>query len=36
MAMSAGPMKQMFEAFLPEGAPMVNFDTKQSKYIDLQ
>ncbi len=33
MAMYPGSMKQMFEAFFPEGVPMVKMDTKQRKYI---
>ena len=33
VAMYAGPMKQMFEAYFPAGVPMVQFNAKQRKYI---
>jgi hypothetical protein len=32
-AIYAGSMKQMFEAFFPEGVPTVKMDAKQHKYI---
>jgi lysophospholipase L1-like esterase len=33
MAMYAGPMKEMLEAYFPAGASMIKFDAKQRKYI---
>lgn len=33
VAMYAGPMKQMFEAYFPAGVPTIKFDAKQKKYI---
>jgi len=33
VAMYAGPMQQMLEAFFPSGAPMIRFDATQGKYI---
>ena len=33
VAMYAGPMQAMFEAYFPAGAPMIKFDAKQGKYI---
>jgi len=32
VAMFAGPMKEMLEAYFPTGAPMVTFDARQRKY----
>jgi hypothetical protein len=33
VAMYAGPMQGMLEAFFPTGAPMVKFDARQRKYV---
>ncbi|MCL5096145.1 MAG: hypothetical protein M1608_01150 [Candidatus Omnitrophica bacterium] len=33
VAMYAGPMQQLLEAYFPAGVPMVQFDTRQRKYI---
>lgn len=33
MAMYAGPMKEMFEAYFPEDVPTVKMDAKQHKFI---
>jgi hypothetical protein len=33
VAMYAGPMQQMFEAYFPVGVPTTKFDAKQRKYI---
>jgi hypothetical protein len=33
VAMYAGPMQQMLEAYFPAGVPMIKFDAKQRKYI---
>jgi len=33
VAMYAGPMKEMLEAYFPTGAPTITFDAKQRKYI---
>ena len=33
VAMYAGPMKQMLEAYFPAGVPTIKFDAKQRKYI---
>jgi len=33
IAMYAGPMKEMLEAYFPAGAPTVQFDAKQRKYV---
>ena len=34
VAMYAGPMKEMFEAYFPNGAATIKFDARRRKYID--
>ena len=34
VAMYAGPMKEMLEAYFPAGTPTIRFDARQRKYID--
>jgi hypothetical protein len=33
VAMYAGPMQEMLEAYFPAGVPTIKFDAKQRKYI---
>jgi len=33
VAMYAGPMKQMFEAYFPAGVPMIKFDAQKGRYV---
>ena len=33
VAMYAGPMKEMLEAYFPSGVPTIKFDAKQRKYV---
>ena len=33
IAMYAGPMQEMLEAYFPHGVPTIKFDTQKRKYI---